>query len=160
MTKLDASAKSMFTCYTWLLYYIHDLSDTSPKVSSHFFDARRKKHRLSTISFCYRKEMCDCKQTGKQRWLIIADCFFFSSASIIQLFAIHLIFSWIYPTEWQGHFLDLTVSTVIFIPSNDHDRQVTSAVVIIALFVCYHQLTPMAHRTSLYATGSSFGAVT
>jgi hypothetical protein len=37
-------------------------------VSSHFFDARRKKHRLSTISFCYGKETCGCKQTGKERW--------------------------------------------------------------------------------------------
>jgi hypothetical protein len=37
-------------------------------VSSHFFDARQKEHRLPTISFCYGKEMCGCKQTGKQRW--------------------------------------------------------------------------------------------
>jgi len=48
-----------------LLYYIHALLDTSPKMSSHFFDARQKEHRLPTISFCYGKDMCGCKQTGK-----------------------------------------------------------------------------------------------
>jgi hypothetical protein len=68
MTKLEASAKSMFTCYTRLLYYIHALLDTSPKVPSHFFDTRQKEHRLPTISFCFGKGLCGCKQTGKQRW--------------------------------------------------------------------------------------------
>jgi hypothetical protein len=71
MTKLEASAKSMFTCCTSSLYYIHALLDTSPKVSSHFFDASQKEHRLSTISFCYGEDMFGCKQTGKQRWYML-----------------------------------------------------------------------------------------
>jgi hypothetical protein len=50
------------------LYYLHALLDTSPKVSSHFFDASQKENRLSTNSFCYGKDICGFKQSGKQRW--------------------------------------------------------------------------------------------
>jgi hypothetical protein len=45
-----------------------DLLDTSPKVSSHFFDVCQKEHCSFTISFCYGKDICSCKKTGMQRW--------------------------------------------------------------------------------------------